>query len=179
MAMRVRGAWRPGVAAAAFVALAFGCTTERVADGTIVQLPPGSEAFERYINSPGQLTADRIVVQTLTAYRGDVAPVTTPEAHTRSVTPDRIELKNKNQGGFADPVRLSFRSLHLAARDSLEVRFSDVPLEHLDRDPIVLIIAEGVAKFDSVDTSLLAEKIVIRNGEALAFRADGQPMPAK
>lgn len=169
-----------GLACCALLALAGpGCVTEPATDESIVRLPPGSEEFERYINAPGQFTADRITVQALTAYRKDVAPVTSPESHLRSVTPDRIELTNKTPGEPGDPVRLSFRELHLAARESLTVIFSDVPLRHPERDPILLIVGEGVAKLVSPTGTLLAERVVIRNGEALAFRADGQPTPGK
>jgi hypothetical protein len=156
-----------------------GCVTEPATDESIVQLPPGSEEFERFINAPGQFTADRITIQALTAYRKDVAPVTSPESHLRSVTPDRIELTNKTPEVPGDPVRLSFRQLHLAARESLTVIFSDVPLQHPERDPILLIVGNGVAKLVSPTETLLADRVVIRNGEAQAFRSDGQPTAGK
>ncbi|MCC7169780.1 MAG: hypothetical protein IT459_04960 [Planctomycetes bacterium] len=153
--------------------------TEPAEDDSVVRLPPGSEAFERFINAPGQFTADRITVQALTAYRKDVVPITSPESHLRTVTPDRIELVNKTPEVPSDPVRLSFRQFHLAARESLTVIFSDVPLKHPERDPILLIVGEGVAKLVSPTETLLAERVVIRNGEAKAFRADGQPTAGK
>lgn len=155
------------------------CVTEPAEDDSVVRLPPGSEAFERFINAPGQFTADRITVQALTAYRKDVVPITSPESHLRTVTPDRIELINKTPEVPSDPVRLSFRQFHLAARESLTVIFSDVPLKHPERDPILLIVGEGVAKLVSPTETLLAERVVIRNGEAMAFRADGQPTAGK
>lgn len=155
------------------------CVTEPAEDESVVRLPPGSEEFERFINAPGQFTADRITVQALTAYRKDVVPITSPESHLRTVTPDRIELVNKTPEVPSDPVRLSFRQFHLAARESLTVIFSDVPLKHPERDPILLIVGEGVAKLVSPTESLLAERVVIRNGEAKAFRADGQPTAGK
>lgn len=166
---------RPALALAAAALALAGCITE-VDPGPTVVLPPEAVRFERFIDARGEFSADRVTIQAVTAYRREIAAITTEGYHTKRETPDRIELVNNQPDFKADPLRLAFRNLSVKARESIVVVFSDVPLLKQDPNPtLVLLEGEGLAHLKSSGVDLLADKVVVVNDDAKGFHADGRP----
>jgi len=145
--------------------------------GPVVILPPEAYRYERFIESPTELTADRVLVQAVTAYKRDVAPIVDESAHIKEITPNAVRLINRSSSNRHLPVSLSFRNLRIRARERIEVKFSDEPLEEAESPPILLVIAEGVATFRGDGVSVTADRLVIRNDEIRAFLKSGQAIP--
>ncbi len=120
---------RAGWAGTALLALAgcAGCVTEED-PGALVVLPPEAFRYERFIESPTELNADRVVIKAVRAYRRDLAPVIDERHHSKEMTPDRLRLVNLGSSSRRIPVRLSFRNMQIKARERIEVIFSDAPL---------------------------------------------------
>lgn len=156
-----------------------GCVTEED-PGLMVVLPPEAYRFERFIESPTELSADRIVVEAVRAYRKDLAPIIDEDFHTKEITPDRITLQNRSSSGGRHPVSVSFRSMRIRARDRIEVIFSDVPLlKDQEKPPILLMVANGVAHFKGDGLDVIADRIVLRNDEIKAYLKDGREIPVR
>lgn len=166
-----------GAPVAAMLALLTGsaaCVQQREGAGPVVRLPPEAVRFERFLEGEGTLRADRVAVWLVRDYRRDVAPIVDEEAHVREITPDRIRLTAAG-AGRPPPVRLALRNLRIAARRSIDVRFSDRPLvESPDRPLLVHIVADGLAALDCAAGRLVGERIEIENDRATAYDAKGR-----
>lgn len=148
--------------------------------GPVVVLPPEAYRYERFIEAPTRLTADRVLVEAVLAYRKDVAPVINEDYHTKEITPDRIRLVNLDTRFTQNPVSLAFRNMQIRARQSIEVRFSNVPLlTEQEEPPVILVEAFGVVSLKGAGADVIAEKVVIRNHEVKAFLGDGREIPAE
>jgi hypothetical protein len=167
-----------GLLAAAALSLA-ACVTE-VESPPVVSLPPEAHRFERFLEATSQITADRVTVQALTAYKKDIGIITTSGGyHLRREEPDRLSIVNQAPRHGSDPVRITFRNMRIDARERIDVVFSDLPLLELQdgEDPVlVLFAAEGLARFRGDGVDLLADRIVVRNDEARAFAKDGRAL---
>jgi hypothetical protein len=163
---------------AASCILLLACTSEPAE--RVVVLPPEADRYERFINRATHLSADRITVHTLTAYRKDMGLAVDPDLHTQAISDTRITLKNEAPAALNNPVRVSFRNLFLAGREQIEIVFSDAPLLEGEKEPrIVRIVAEGVAHLDGDGVELIGDRIVVENDDAKAFTAEGRPLPGK
>lgn len=159
------------------LAAASGCVTE-VEPPPSVTLPKEAFRYERFIQSyGGLLTADRVTVQAVTAYRKDIALAVTEGYHLKRELEDRIELVNKDPTFKTDPLRLMFRELKIEARQSITIVFSDLPLLRKEDPPVLLLFqAEGIARLRSDDEDLIADKLIMRNDEVRGFDANGRPL---
>ena len=164
--------------ALALLAVLPACVTEEDV-GPIVVLPPEAYRYERFIESPTELTADIVVVQAVRAYKRDVAPIVDEGAHIREITRDSLRLTNRSSRNSHSPVALSFRNLRIRARERIEVLFSDEPLKEAENPPILLVVANGVANFRGDGVDVTADRIVIRNHEIRAFLKSGQAVPVQ
>jgi hypothetical protein len=146
-----------------------GCITE-VEGQPVVTLPKEAFRYERFIEAPTFLDADRVTIQALTAYRKDVGIATDRELHMRRETKDRIEVESKDPDSLGDPVKLSLRNMHVTARKSVTIIFSDLPLLRKDDPPVlVLVEAEGLVHFRGDGVDLHSDRVIVRNDEAKAF----------
>lgn len=162
----------PGAALALLLFGSPSCVTE-VDPGPIIELPA---SVVRFIEEPTQIDADRILIEAARQFRGDIVPIVNRDEHLKVVTPDKIQLTNRGVPMVSPPVTLNFRDLLLRARERIEVRFSDKPLQVSDPADAValLVIAEGIAHMEGPGYELTAQKIVIRNDEVRAFDENGE-----
>ncbi len=152
------------------------CVTE-IEGQKSVTLPKEAFRYERFIEAAGYLDADSVTIQVLTAYRKDCGIATTASNHLRRETTDRIELENKDPDSPGDNLQLALRNLHVSARRSIVVVFSDLPLIRNEDPPVlVLVEAQGLVRFKSDGVELHADRIIVRNDEARAFTLDGRPV---
>ncbi|MFH0946798.1 MAG: hypothetical protein V2A76_16510 [Planctomycetota bacterium] len=159
--------------------LSAGCITEEDV-GPMVVLPPEAYRYERFIESPTELSADRVLIEAVRAYRRDLAPIIDEDFHTKEITPDRITLRNRGSQGGRNPVSVSFRNMRIQAREQIEVVFSDVPLlKEQEQPPILLMVANGVAHFRGDGLDVTADRIVLRNHEIKSYLKDGREIPVR
>lgn len=167
---------------AAAIGLAFmtaNCVTEEVTQKTVT-LPKEAYRYERFIEATTLVDADRVTLQLLHAYRKDIGIATTEGSHLRRETPDRIELENKNPDDPSAPMRLSLRNLHVSARQSIVVVFSDLPLLRNEDPPVlVLLNAEGLVHFRGDGVTLHADRVIARNDEVKGFASDGRAIDSR
>jgi len=151
------------------------CVTE-IDPGPIVELPV---SVVRFIDEPTLVEADKILVEAARQFRGEVVPIVNRDEHLKTVTPDKIQLINRGVPMISPPVTLNFRDMLLKAREQIEVRFSDKPLQVPDpADAVaVLVIADGIAHMEGAGYELTSHRIVIRNDEVRAFDENGEPWP--
>ena len=89
---------------------------------------------------------------------------------------DWIELENKDPDSPGDNLQLALRNLHVSARRSIVIVFSDLPLIRKEDPPVlVLVEAQGLVRFRSDGVELHADRVIVRNDEARAFTQDGRP----
>lgn len=170
---------RPTLVLLGLAIAASGCVSEVVAPPTVT-LPKEAFRYERFLEATTLVDADRITLQLVHAYRKDIGIATTEGSHLRRETPDRIELENKDPDDPSAPLRLSLRNLHLSARQSIVVVFSDLPLLRNEDPPVlVLLSAEGLVRFRGDGVELLADRVIARNDEVKGFGADGRPIEAR
>ncbi len=155
---------------------AAGCVTE-LDPGEIVVLPAEAYRYERFIEAESELSADRVLIEAVCAYRKDFAPVVNEDYHSKEITPDRITLVNLDTRFPQNPVTLSFRNMRVLGRERIEVRFSDEPLKDQAQPVLLLLEATGVAHFRGDGVDVTAERVVIRNDEVRGFMANGRPVP--
>ncbi|MBI4878428.1 MAG: hypothetical protein HY812_02040 [Planctomycetes bacterium] len=156
---------------------AAGCVSE-LDPGQVVVLPPEAYRSERFIEAECELSADRVVIEAVRAYRKDFAPIIDEDYHSKEITPDRITLVNLDSRFPQNPVTLSFRNMRVFGRERIEVVFSDAPLLKGEAEPLLLLlVGKGVAHFRGDGVDLTADRVVIRNDEVKGFMADGRPVP--
>ncbi len=168
-----------GVGASLFSAT--GCVTEKASDEQIVVLPKDAIRFERFINTPTTLRADRVIVEAVTHYRKDMAPIVDTDLHSKTVTPTRIELVNHSDPLRGRPVALSFRELRIEARERIEVRLSDVTLLNDNPNPILVrVVGDGLAHLEGVGgVDVIGERVLVENDHAKAFNAEGKEIKSE
>jgi len=144
----------------------------------VIVLPPEADRYERFINRVTRIVADRIEVRAINAYGRDVVPAVDPDTHTRKIESGHITVVNNDPGATRNPVRLSFRNLHLAGRQRIDVYFSDAPLERDDVAPVLVkVVATGVAQLVGDGVELVGDRVVVTNDDAKAFAEDGREIP--
>jgi hypothetical protein len=162
----------------AFVVVAIGplagCVSE-VEPQKTVTLPKEAYRYERFIEAATIIEADHVTVQLLTHYRKkDIAIVTSDAVHLKRETPDRIELKSRDESGFGDPLGLTVRNMNVRARRSITVIFSDVPLLRNEDPPVIVLVhAEGLVRFRGDGVELHEDRVIVRNDEVKGFSTDG------
>lgn len=155
------------------------CVTEKVAPPTVT-LPKEAFRYERFIEATTLIDADDVTLQVLHAYRKDIGIATTEGSHLRRETPDRIELENKDPDDPSAPLRLSLRNMHVSARRSIKVVFSDLPLLRKEDPPIIVLAhAEGLVHFRGDGVDLHADKVIARNDQVKGYATDGREIESR
>ncbi len=155
--------------------LAGACTTE-VEGPPMITLPKEAYRYERFIEATTFLDADTVTIQALTSYRKDVGIATDRDLHLRRELKDRIEIENKDPDAPGNPIKVSLRNLHISARKSISIVFSDLPLIRKEPEPVlVLVEAEGLVHLRGDGVDLHSDRVIVRNDEAKAFDAHGAP----
>lgn len=159
----------------AAVLCANGCVAEVASDSAAV-LPEDAAMAERFISADAEFAADEVIVELPLAYRQQVSTVTTPENHSSSVTPTRIELVNRGSAVPGDPVVLAVRNLRIEGRERIDVSFSDAALDREDA-PLIRILGKGLARFQCRGLDVVGERVVIEDDRVRAFGKDGREFP--
>ncbi len=160
--------------------VASGCVTEPAEEENVVVLPADARRFERFIDAPTLVRADRVIVEAVTHYRKDMAPIVDRDQHSKTVTPTRIELVNHSDPLTGRPVALSFRNLRIEARERIEVRLSDVTLLNDNPKPILIrVVGDGLAHVEGTGVDVIGERILIENDQVKAFNAEGRELSPK